>query len=410
MRRVALTGIGLVSPLGVGAESFWNRILEGTPSFRHITRFDTTTYSCKVAGEIDDSAYADVIDPRKARTVAHATRLALAASEAALRDAALDPNHYPAHTRGVAVGTALGGWADGERQVGILAERGARRTNPFILSGSGPHGAGIEVAAAFGAEGPNVTISTGCPSSLQAIGHGVSLVSAGVLDMCLAGGTESPLSPVTFASLCRTQELSPEIEDLFRASCPFDRRHAGIVLSEGSCFVVLEATESAERRGATAYAELSSAASSCDAHGLYSFDPTGGAGARAIHALLRQNDLAPSDIDYVSAHANSSPRFDEKETLVLKRAFGEWAAQLPVSSIKAVLGHPFGASGAFQVAATALAVRHEVIPPTHGLDEPAPGCDLDYVARIPRQAAIRHGLVTSYGYGGVNAYLLVQRI
>jgi len=350
-----------------------------------------------------------LVASRKLRTVSHATRMALAAAEFATRDAKLAADHYPPFSVGISVGTALGGWADGERQVGILAERGARRTNPFILSGSAPHGPAVEIAAAHGAQGVNVTFSSGCTSSLQAIGHGVSLVASGALEVCIAGGTESPLSPTTFASLCRTQELSSEVGDPSRASCPFDRRHSGIVLSEGSCFVVLEAIDSALDRSATIYAEASETASSCDAHGLYTVQGSGEAAARAIHGLLRRFESGPHDIDYVCAHANSSPTFDQKETVVLKKAFGEFAAKLSVSSIKAVLGHPFGAAGAFQVAATALGIKRETILPTHNLECPAVGCDLDYVPRTARLTPIRTAMITSYGYGGVNAFLLLRQ-
>jgi len=410
MRRVGITGIGIVSPLGVGIDQFWNGLIEGRSPFRRISRFDASTYPCQVAGEVDDAIYEELIDPRKARTVTHATRLALAASELALRDARLPRDHYAPYASGVAVGTALGGWADAERQVGIMAERGARRANPFVLSGAGPHGPAVEVAAAIGAQGANAAFASGCPASLQAIGHGVTLVSSGALDVCIAGGTESPLSPTTFASLCRTQELSPEIDDPTQASRPFDEQHSGIVLSEGSCFLVLEAIDSAVERGAKIYAEVSDAVSSCDAKGLYHFDPSGEAGARAIFGLLQRHGVGATEIDYVCAHANSAPRFDHKETLVLKLAFGECAARLPVSSIKAILGHPFGASGAFQVAASALGICRGTIPPTHNLKKPAAGCDLDYVPSVPRNIAIRNAIVTSYGYGGINSYLLVKRV
>jgi 3-oxoacyl-(acyl-carrier-protein) synthase len=205
----------------------------------------------------------------------------------------------------------------------------------------------------------------------------------------------------------RTQELSTRNDDPERASCPFDRAHDGLVLSEGSCVFVLEAAEQPLRRGVPPYAEVRGAASSCDASGLYGIDPTAEPAARAIHRALQRSDVGIGDIDYVCAHANSSPAFDRKETLVIKKAFGEWAARLPVSSIKGVIGHPFGAAGAFQVTAAALAIRHQLIPPTYNLEVPDAECDLDYVPRQARPALVRNVLVTSYGYGGVNAYVVV---
>jgi 3-oxoacyl-[acyl-carrier-protein] synthase II len=308
---------------------------------------------------------------------------------------------------GVCVGTALGGWFEAEQQHAILIERGTRRVNPFIANGTPNHAPGAEVATAIGAQGPQLTFSSGCPSSLQAIGHGATLIASGMADMCLVGGTENPLIPTVMAGMGRTQELSSLNDDPARASRPFDREHAGIVLSEGSCFLVIESLEHAQRRGVTPYATICGAITSCDARGLYGVDPSGEPGARAILHLLERTGVMPLDIDYICAHANASPTFDKKETLVVKKAFGECAGRLPVSSIKGILGHPFGAAGAFQTAAAALAMRHRLIPPTYNLEEPDPECDLDYVPRQARSACVRNALVTSYGYGGLNAYLLL---
>jgi 3-oxoacyl-[acyl-carrier-protein] synthase II len=407
VRRVLITGIGLLGPTGNGHEVFWRSLLDGCSGIRRITRFDPTSYACQVGGEVRDRSYEELIEPRKLRTTTHVTQLALAAAELALRDARLPAGWYEPELLGVNVGTALGGWRDAEQQHSILMERGARRVNPFVANGTPNHASGAEVASATGAKGPQLTFSNGCPASLQAIAHGAALVASGELDACLAGGAESPLTPMVIAGMGRTQELSTLNDDPEHASRPFDQGHCGIVLSEGSCFLILETPEQAARRGVAPYAEVLASAASCDANGLFSFDPTGETGARAIHRALRQSGLEATDIDYVCAHANSSPGFDHKETLVVKRAFGESAARLPISSIKAVLGHPFGAAGAFQAAATALAIRHQLIPPTHNLTVPDPECDLDYVPGAPRPADIRHALITSYGYGGLNTYLIL---
>lgn len=409
MNRVLITGIGIIAPSGLGRERCWDAILNGFTLIGRIKRFDPSSYSCQLGGEVDDALLEKMIDPCKQRTTSHATRLALVAAEESLRDARLSLEGRAPESVGVCVGTALGGWVDGEQQYGVLLERGAKRVNPFLVSGAGNHGPGIEVAAAVGAQGPQVTFSSGCPSGLQALGYGANLIASGTVEVCLAGGTESPLSPMVVAALARTQELSTTNDDPGGASRPFDVRHNGIVLSEGSCFLVLESEDSVSRRGAHVYAEVLGSLSSCDSKGMYGFDPTGDAGGRAIHRLLRVCDLTPADLDYVCAHANGSPAFDSKETLVLKKALGEFAARIPVSSIKGVLGHSFGAAGAFQAAASALAFEHQIIPPTHNLTEPAPECDLDYVAQTPRSSHIRTALITSYGYGGVNSYLILRR-
>jgi 3-oxoacyl-[acyl-carrier-protein] synthase II len=406
VRKVVITGVGIVAPTGVGNAAFWRALCDGTAAYGAISRFDATQLSCRVGGQVSDTSYEALIEPRKLRTTSYVSKLALGAAELALRDARYPTGHYAPETVGVAFGTAIGGFPDLEHQHAILLERGVRRVNPFIISGAGNHGPAIEVAAATRAQGTQVTFSSGCPSSAQAIGHGASLVAAGALDMCLAGGAETPLSLLAFAGLTRTQELSSETDDLSRASRPFDRSHAGMVLSEGGCFLVLESADSAEHRGATIYAEILASESSCDGEGLYDSDSTGRAGARAVHRLLRRTELTAADIDYVCAHANSSPSFDRKEVVVLNAAFGEFLARIPVSSIKGVLGHPFGASGAFQAAATALAIRQQRIPPTHNLEDPDPICELHHVRGRPREARVRRALVTSYGYGGINAYLL----
>jgi len=407
MRQVVITGIGVVSPLGIGWKDHWGSWLTGSARFSRVTRFDPTGYPCQIAGQVDDNSYQELIDPRKARTISHASKLALVAAELALRDARLPAGHYAPHDFGVSVGTALGGWADGERQIGIMLERGARRANPFLVNGSGPHGPGLEVASAFGARGQHLTVSCGCPSSLLAIGQARSLISSGSLDICLAGGTESPVTPSMFAALSRTNELSTETDDLDSASRPFDRRHNGMVLSEGSCFLVLESMEGAQERGATVYARIDGCISSCDGQGMYNVDPSGEAGARAIHRLIQQAALSVDAIDYVCAHANSTPVFDRKETVVLGAAFGEFAARIAVSSIKGVQGHSSGASGAFQIAASALSIQHKLVPPTRNLEEPAADCLLRHVSAEPYGLDIRNALVTSYGYGGLNAFLLL---
>lgn len=406
MRRVVVTGLGLIAPTGVGAHRFWQALLEGPSGIGPLTRFTGTGFPCQVAGQVPDDCCDNLVDPRTIRTTSHATRLALAAAELALRDARLPAGSYEPAACGTVIGSALGGWTEAQQQHAVLLERGARRVNPFAVSGAGAFGPAIEVAAAVGAQGHHLTISSGCPSALQAIAHAAFLVASGGLDICLAGGTESPLNPLTFAALSRTQELSTHAGA--DASRPFDRGHAGMVLSEGSCIVVLESEEGAAARRVTPYAEIVGGTSSCDAQGMYGIDCKGDAAARAIEHLLRQHEVTPGDLNYICAHANSSPAFDRKEALVLRRALGEFAAAVPISSIKGIIGHPFGASGAFQLAATALAFRHQLIPPTHHLEDPDPECELAHVTGSPRSSALRWALITSYGYGGVNAYLLAR--
>jgi 3-oxoacyl-[acyl-carrier-protein] synthase II len=408
VRQVVVTGVGLVSPIGADVETFWQSVIEGRHGIRRVTRFDVDSFACQLGGEVTDCTYEERIDPRKLRGSTHATQLALAAAELALDDARLQPTAaYEPDRTAVTLGTALGGFRDGEKQFAILLERGARRVNPFMVNGSPYHASGGEIAAAVGAQGPQTTFSSGCPSALQAISYGASLVATDETDLCLAGGTESPLSPLVFTGMGRTMQLATLNDEPERASRPFDREHCGMVLSEGACFLVLEPLDRALARGARPYAEVLGGASSCDASGLYGFDESGGNGARTIQRLLKRHELAPEDVDYVCSHANSAVAFDRKETFVLHKAFGECAADLPVSSIKGVLGHPFGAAGAFQAATSALTLQRQLIPATHNLEDPDPECRLNHVQGEARAAHVRTALITSYGYGGANSYLLL---
>lgn len=409
-RRVVVSGIGVIGPNGLGLEAFWTALLEGRSGVRRIRRFDTSSYPCQVGGEVDDDWYADLLPPHLARNGTHAAQMAVAATELALRAARLSPQSAGMQDRlGVVLGTALGGLREGQEQHAVLLERGARRVNPFVTNSVPNHAAAAEVATYAGAYGPQMTFSTGCAASSQAIAHAAHLVATGELEACLTGGSESPLSPLVIAGMGRTLELAKDSDDPARASRPFDRAHNGMVLSEGSSILVLETPESAQQRGATVYAEILGGRSACDAAGLYQLDASGDVAARCLQQLLAQHQLEAGDVHWISSHANSSPGFDRKETRVIKRAFGEFAARIPVSSIKAILGHPFGAAGAFQTAAACLALREQLIPPTHHLDDPDDDCDLDYVPNVPRPAPLQHVVVSSYGYGGVNSYLLLRR-
>ena len=405
-RRVAITGLGVIGPTGVGHVPFWEALRSARPAIGRLRRFDASLTPCGVAGEVDEEWLAERVEARKRRTTTRVTQLALVAAELALNDARLPTGAIPPEAFAVTVGTAMGGWADAEQQTAILLERGARRVNPFVTAGAPNHGPGVEIAAAVGAQGPQCTFSTGCPSGLQALAHGAALIASGVADGCLAGGTDAPLSPVAFAALTRTNELSTS-SDPSRACRPFDTAHGGMVLSEGSTFLLLEELHRARDRGATIYGTVLGGAFSCDAQGLYTAEASGAAAAGAIRRLLATTATRPDELDYICAHANSSPLFDRKEITVLSAALGECLPGIPVSSIKGVLGHPFGASGAFQTATAALAIRDGIVPPTANLETPAPECRARHVIGAPLQGPLRRVLITSYGYGGVNGYLLV---
>ncbi|MDX2168783.1 MAG: beta-ketoacyl-[acyl-carrier-protein] synthase family protein [Deltaproteobacteria bacterium] len=409
-RRTVITGIGSVAPVGVGRGALWKALLSGKSAIRAIDRFDASSLSCRVAGQVADDEFFPLLTSRTIRTAPRVSQFALAAAALATEDARLQEGAYAPSRRAVVVGTAVAGWADAEAQVGLMLERGARRINPFIVSGAASHGPGAEVAALLGAQGPQLTIANGCPSALEAIRLGSLLIQAGVADLCVAGGAEAPLSPSVFASLCRTQELSTLNEDPSLSSCPFDRRHSGIVLSEGACFVVLEEAAAAAERAGAPLAEVLGGESSCDAKGLYRIDQTGDVAAQGIFRLLSRYGLSAKDIDYVCSHANSSPTFDDKESAVLRIALRGAGSAPAISSIKGVLGHPFGASGAFQVAAGSLAISTQIVPPNTNLREAAVGDLTANLPVVPTARSVKNVLVTGYGYGGVNSCLLLGSI
>lgn len=406
-RNVAVTGIGIVGPTGIGKESFWRALIEGPSAIGPITRFDCSGYGTRIAAEVRDIAYRDYLPPAKLRNTSLATQYALAATELAIRDARLDPSQYEPCDRGVVLGTSIGGWQEAQQQYSILLERGAARVNPFLVNGSANHATAVEVANLAKARGVHATFSTGCCGSTHAIGHAADLIADGAADLCVAGGMEAPVTPMVLAALGRLHELSQSNESPERASRPFDCTRDGFVLGEGSAILILEATELAEARGANIYAEVLGNASSVDGTDLFRVDETGQAGAIAANACLRRSGVKAQEVDYVCANANSSPHLDRKEFLVLRAALGSHS-RTPVSSIKAIIGHPFGASGAFQTAATCLAIKYSLIPPTHNVTIPDPECGLDIVPNVARRALIKHALVCSYGFGGVNAFLALS--
>jgi 3-oxoacyl-(acyl-carrier-protein) synthase len=405
-RTVVVTGIGLIAPTGLGRDAFWTAIRDGRPALGPLTRFDATAFPSRVAGQVPDG-WVDAFDPRLRRTAPVATLLLLAAGDAALVDARVTLDAVPPERRAVYVGTALGGWRTGEEQIVVVHERGPRRVNPFLVNSAATYAPGAALATEVGAEGPQATFTSGCPASLQAITAGAGAVADGDVDLALVGGVEWPLCKIVVAGMGRTHELHSGKGDPARASRPFDAAHAGIVLAEGACVLVLEPLDLARARGARPLAAVLGGGGSCDARGLYGSDPDGTAGARAVHAALRRAGRTPAEVGWVCAHANGSPAFDRKEAAVLTRAFGEGAATPPVSSIKGVLGHPLGASGAFQVAAAALALHEALLPPTANLETPAPECTLAHVVGTARPWRPGTALVTSYGYGGVNACLVI---
>ncbi|MGE0681235.1 MAG: beta-ketoacyl synthase [Candidatus Binatia bacterium] len=408
-RRVVVAGIGLVSPLGIGKDTFWRALEGGRSGVRRLTRFDPEGYACQIAGEIPDDSYVEFIEPKKRRRMTHVAQLAVASTQMALEDAGLGPSWANPYSAGVIVGTSVGSLKDGVEQQSLLLERGANRINPFVSAGLHINSLSAEVAIAARTQGLAFTIGGGCASSLCAMGVAADMIRNGTLDACLTGGAESPLFPLTFASLCRTQELTCLNEEPGRASRPFDRTHDGLVVSEGSCILMLEERTRAERRGARIYGEILGYALGCEAYEAFALEPSGANAAHTLQEAMIRTGVAPEEIDWVNAHGSSCPNWDRKETRILKKALGEAAHRVPISATKSVMGHAFGAAAAFQVASSLLAMERECIPPTINLTTPDPECDLDYVPTQARSHAVDVCLVNAFAYGGINSFMLLQR-
>ena len=408
-RKVVVTGIGLVSPLGVGKETFWRALAEGRSGIRRLTRFDPEGYACQIAGEIPDDGYVEFIEPKKRRRMTHVAQLAVASAQMALDDAGLSPGWANPYSAGVIVGTSVGSLKDGVEQQSILLERGANRINPFVSVGLHINALSVEVAIAARTQGLAFTIGGGCASSLCAMGVATDMIRNGALDVCLTGGAESPLFPLTFASLCRTQELTCLNEAPERASRPFDRTHDGLVVSEGSCILILEERTRAEQRGAHIYGEILGYALGCEAYEAFTLEPSGANAAYTLQEAMRRAGVGPEEINWVNAHGSSCPNWDRKETRILKKALGEAAYRVPISATKSVMGHSFGAAAAFQVASALLAMDRGCIPPTINLDMPDPECDLDYVPSQARSHAVEVCLINAFAYGGINSFMLLQQ-
>lgn len=408
-RRVVITGLGLVSPLGIGKEPFWQSLVEGRSGIRRLTRFDPTGYTCQIAGEIPDDSYKDLIDAKRLRRMTNVAQLAVASAHMALADAGLSPAWPNPYTVGVIVGTSLGSFKEGLEQQSILLERGASRINPFLTVGLHINAISAEVAITARAQGLAFTVAGGCASSLCAIGVATDMIRSGTLDVCLTGGAESPLIPLAFAGLCRTQELSTLNESPEQASCPFDQAHNGLVVSEGSCILVLEEYARAHRRGAQIYGEILGHAMGCEAYEAFGLEPSGDNAVFTLQEALARASVAPVEIEWVNAHGSSCPNWDRKETRVLKKALGEVAYSIPISATKSVTGHSFGAAASFQVASAVLAMQHGLLPPTINLRLPDPECDLDYVPNQARPLEPRTCLINSFAYGGINSFLVLRK-
>jgi 3-oxoacyl-[acyl-carrier-protein] synthase II len=405
-RRVVVTGIGPITPVGIGLKAFWDGLVSGRSGGGDVTLFDASEFPVRTACEVRDFDPTAFMEPKAIKRTDRAIQFAVAAAKLAWEDAGT-PQVEPSRTA-VVVSTGIGGLTTMLAQTRILFDKGPGRVSPFVVPAMMPNASAGQVAMEMGFTGPNTCIVTACAAGAHGVGEGYRYIVDGMADVCLAGGTEAVITPLSMAGFAQMQALSRH-PDGAKASRPFDAHRDGFVLAEGACVLVLEEAERAEARGARIYAELAGYGASADAHHITAPEPQGAGAVLAIEATLADAGEAPEAVDYVNAHGTSTPLNDASETRAVKKVFGDHAYKVPISSTKSMTGHMLGAAGAVEAAVAALSIAEGVVPPTINYETPDPECDLDYVPNESRKVDVRLALSNSFGFGGQNAVLALRR-
>jgi 3-oxoacyl-[acyl-carrier-protein] synthase II len=407
-RRVAVTGVGALTPLGLGAEISWEGMRAGRSGIDRITLFDASAFPSRIAGEVRGFDPTIWLEAREARHCDRFTQFAIGAAKMAADDSGLDLGAVDATRVGVLIGSGIGGTWTWEDQHRVLLEKGPGRISPFFIPMLILDIAAGRIAMMLGAKGPNFSIATACATSTHTIGEASEVIKRGDAEVMIAGGSEASVSPLAVAGFCAMRALSRKNERPQAASRPFDRERDGFVMAEGAGAVVLEEMELARKRGARIYGEIIGYGMSADAYHITQPCPDGDGMARAMETALRDAGIGPDQVDYVNTHGTSTDVGDVAETLALKRVFGERARAVPCSSTKSMTGHTLGAAGAIEFIACLFALRDQVVPPTINLENPDPECDLDYVPNQARAMPVRIAMSNSFGFGGHNAILIVR--
>lgn len=408
-KRVVITGLGIISPVGIGLEQFWSSLTSGISGIRRITRFEPDKFSTQIAGEVVNFDPTSYIDKKEARRMDRFAQFAVAAADMAIKDAALNLEKENRDRIGVILGSGVGGIETLEDQAAVLARRGPGRVSPFFVPMMIANMGAGQVAINYRLHGPNVTCVTACASSTNAIGEAFKMLQLGQADLIISGGTEAPITPLAMAGFCSMKAMSTRNEEPEKASRPFDARRDGFVVSEGAAILVMETLEHAVSRGAGIYAEIAGYASTCDAYHITAPDPEGHQAANSMKQALADAGIDPGAVDYINAHATSTLLGDKAEVKAIKKVFGEHAYKLKVSSTKSMTGHLLGAAGGLEAIATIMAIYRGMIPPTINYDEPDPECDLDFVPNVARKADVNVALSNSFGFGGHNATLVFKK-
>ncbi|MDO8480035.1 MAG: beta-ketoacyl-ACP synthase II [Candidatus Rokubacteria bacterium] len=408
-RRVVITGVGAVTPVGNTADEFWAALVAGRSGIGPITRFDTTGYATRIAGEVKGFDPLKYIDKKEDRKFDLFLKYAVACAVMAVEDAGLKTDRVDATRFGVLVGSGIGGLETLLDNYETLRTKGPDRVSPFFIPMIIINMASGVISMRFGAKGPNSSVVTACATGNHAIGEAMRIIERGDADVMIAGGAEAIIIPLTIAGFCQMKAMSTRNDEPTKASRPFDAERDGFVCGEGGGLVVLESLEHARKRDARIYAEVVGYGMTGDAHHMTAPDPEGDGAARAMAAALRDASLEPSAVGYINAHGTSTPYNDKFETIAIKRVFGDHAKKLAVSSTKSMTGHLLGAAGGIEAIATAFALHHGVLPPTMNYEKPDPDCDLDYIPNQARKQDVEVALSNAFGFGGTNATLAFRK-
>lgn len=410
MRRVVVTGVGVVSALGTGTEKNWSALMAGKSGIDRITRFDASDLPSQIAGEVKDFNPEDFIDKKEVKKMDTFIHYALAASDMAMKDSGLQVTEENAERVGVVVGAGLGGLPAIEKYHEVLKNGGYKKVTPFFIPMLIINLAPGHISIRFGAKGPNLSTVTACATGTHSIGDAYHIIKRGDADAMIAGGAESTITPLGIAGFNVMKALSTRNDDPARASRPFDKGRDGFVMAEGAGIVVLEEYESAKKRGAKIYAEVVGYGATGDAYHITAPGPDGEGAARCMKMALRHAGMNPEEVDYINAHGTSTHFNDLYETMAIKSVFGDHARKLMVSSTKSMIGHTLGAAGGIEAVYSLLAMERGAVPPTINYEEPDPECDLDYVPNQARQAEVRVALSNSLGFGGTNGTLIFKKV
>lgn len=408
-RRVVITGIGLVTPLGLGTQSNWEALLAGKSGISHISRFDASRYSTRIAGEVKNFDPLNFMDKKEVRKMDLFIQFALAAAQLAVEDSEISLQALEGDMVGVYVGSGIGGIGLIEEMHRILLEKGPDRVSPFFLISAIINEAAGQISIKYRAKGPNSATATACTTSTHAVGDSFRLIARGDADIMIAGGAEAPITPLGVAGFCTMKALSERNDEPERASRPFDAERDGFVMSEGGGILLLEELGTAQRRGAKIYAEIIGYGMSGDAYHVAAPCMDGDGAVRVMQRALDDGGIDPKEVNYINAHGTSTPFNDKIETLAIKKVFGEHSSKIGVNSTKSMTGHLLGATGGVEAGITALCLKNQIMPPTINYEHPDPECDLDYIPNKARPAEVIYGLTNSFGFGGTNGSLLLKR-